>query len=148
VKTQFEIKLEVKPGIKTVRWDGLSPAEKTEVLKRPVQKSDQSIAEQVARILESVRVGGDEALFQLTAEFDGVKLISFQVSAKEIDEAYRTIKINVLDSLNSLNPSVWKRHQVFDVSGDFCRLRGWVCIFQVERPPYRLLWLCLVFHLG
>jgi histidinol dehydrogenase len=59
------------------------------------------IEERVKKIIEDVRLFGDEALFKYTRKFDGVKLSSRQikVSQIEISGAYQNISPNFVSSL-------------------------------------------------
>ncbi|KII95118.1 hypothetical protein PLICRDRAFT_202590 [Plicaturopsis crispa FD-325 SS-3] len=53
----------------------ISPAERTQLLRRPVLKSDEMISK-VKPIVDDVRVRGDAALLELTAKFDKAQLTS------------------------------------------------------------------------
>ncbi|KAG8831812.1 trifunctional histidinol dehydrogenase [Serendipita sp. 399] len=61
--------------MRSVTLDGLSSAERSQVLQRPVLKSDDMIPK-VKPIVDLVRKEGDKALKELTAKFDKVQLES------------------------------------------------------------------------
>jgi phosphoribosyl-ATP pyrophosphohydrolase / phosphoribosyl-AMP cyclohydrolase / histidinol dehydrogenase len=73
----------------------VSPEERSQLLKRPVLKSDEMIAK-VRPIVEDVRCRGDAALLELTAKFDKAKLASpvifppFAPDAMELDSDVRS----------------------------------------------------------
>ncbi|MCK5428540.1 MAG: histidinol dehydrogenase, partial [Anaerolineales bacterium] len=53
----------------------------------------------VVRIIDAVRQRGDEALLELTAKIDGVKLSGIEVSNNEIAAAYDVIDDELLGAL-------------------------------------------------
>ncbi|WP_458411953.1 histidinol dehydrogenase [Schinkia sp. CFF1] len=57
-------------------------------LKRDLDSGTEEQRNAVLAILENVKKQGDQALFDYTAKFDGVKLTSLKVTAEEIEEAY------------------------------------------------------------
>ncbi len=76
------------------------PASWPELLKRPVRDS-RVLESQVSAIIEKVRAGGDDALRQLTLEFDKTVITDLRVSEEEISKA-----------LTSLDPDLKKAIQV------------------------------------
>ena len=65
-------------------------SEISSLLKRPVIE-DILLTKRVETILEDVRKRGDEALKEYTEKFDKLKLTSFKVSTKEIEEASKFV---------------------------------------------------------
>ena len=59
----------------TYDLSSISPEQRSQLLRRPVLKSDEMISK-VKPIVEDVRVRGDAALLELTAKFDAVQLTS------------------------------------------------------------------------
>ncbi len=57
------------------------------------------VTEPVKRIIDTVRKGGDEALRDLTREFDKISLDSLAVSTTEIQEAYDQVQKPVIEAL-------------------------------------------------
>lgn len=68
----------------------------------------------VASIIEHVIEAGDAALYEYAQKFDGVKLDSLLVSAKEIDEAYRSMDLYFIKTLELARENIeaFHRHQV------------------------------------
>jgi histidinol dehydrogenase len=73
--------------MKRVVWSRLDPRERTALLRRPTQATAPQTRAAVQRIVTQVRAGGDEALFALGEQFDGVKLETLQVSDAEFAAA-------------------------------------------------------------
>ena len=73
--------------MKRVVWSRLDPRERTALLRRPTQVTAPQTRAAVQRIVTQVRAGGDEALFALGEQFDGVKLDTLQVGDAEFAAA-------------------------------------------------------------
>jgi histidinol dehydrogenase len=74
-----------------------------EIYRRGIPRSKR-IKEKVERIIEDVRLQGDEALIRYTKKFDGVKLLakSLRVSEAEISGAYQNIEPDFVTSLKTI----------------------------------------------
>jgi len=64
-------------------WSELDATARDRALRRPAVTTNPDIAERVAEIIATVRDGGDDALRELTARFDGVTLDSLRVDDAE-----------------------------------------------------------------
>ncbi len=73
--------------MKVIDWNRLDEAARTESLRRPVQKRQNEIASEVARLIEQVRADGDATLRALTRRFDGVELGVIEVAEAEFESA-------------------------------------------------------------
>lgn len=71
----------------------------TKVLERPVIET-KSLETLVAPILEAVKSGGDQVLFDYTKKFDGVSLSSVEVSSTEIIEAKELVSNELKSSID------------------------------------------------
>jgi histidinol dehydrogenase len=85
-------------------------------LKRLTRKSygdDATLERQVAEILKRVREEGDEALYQLTEEFDGVDLreCGLKVTPQEWVEAFRRIDEEFLEALREAKQNILSFHE-------------------------------------
>jgi histidinol dehydrogenase len=69
--------------MKRVDWASLSEASRLAVLARPTQSRAAQFRDQVAQIITRVRAGGDAALRDCTARFDGVMLDAMEVGDAE-----------------------------------------------------------------
>ena len=81
-----------------------------DLLIRTIEKS--GIGENVRGILEDVARRGDEALFELTERFDGVRLSSLEVPREEIDEAYASIDPEFLRVLETAAGNIRAYHEM------------------------------------
>jgi histidinol dehydrogenase len=75
----------------TVTWRELDAAARRDVLRRPTRADDARVRQDVARVIEAVRTGGDAALRRLTRRFDGVDPDRFEVDDAEREQAQRTL---------------------------------------------------------
>lgn len=82
--------------MKRVDWASLSETLRTAVLARPPQSRTPQFRERVAQIISGVRAGGDAALRDCSARFDGVTLDALEVGDAEraaagamVDEALK-----------------------------------------------------------
>ena len=73
--------------MRTLQWNSLSAAQRRETLRRPAQRDARRIAATAQDIIERVRRDDDMALFDLTEQFDGVRLSALQVTSAEFDAA-------------------------------------------------------------
>ena len=60
-------------------WISLSAKERQDALARPDAMSDPALIANVATIMAAVKDGGDKAILDYTAKFDGVSLDSLRV---------------------------------------------------------------------
>jgi histidinol dehydrogenase len=65
----------------------------------------------VRKIVNDVRVGGDAALFDYTEKFDGVRLSSLEVDKEEIDRAYSELDGELLAALKLAAERIKAFHQ-------------------------------------
>lgn len=70
-----------------LQWRMLDAATRASALRRPAQASGAETAAIVAGLIDEVRTGGDVALRDLTARFDGVAIDELEVSAEEFAAA-------------------------------------------------------------
>jgi histidinol dehydrogenase len=72
--------------LQTIDWSNCPAAEQERLLRRPVFRNP-GLGESVAKILEQVRSGGDEALYRLTEQFDGIRPLAFEPGREEWSRA-------------------------------------------------------------
>ena len=77
--------------MKPLVWKFLSASARRAALQRPAQRAQTRTAVIVAGLLALVRRGGDRALRQITAKFDGAKLASLRVSEAEFAAAEKAL---------------------------------------------------------
>ena len=69
-------------------WSNLDVAARTAAIARPKGISDASVVEAVKNIMATVKAGGDDALRDYTARFDGVTLSDMRVSESDLKSAW------------------------------------------------------------
>ena len=70
-----------------------------------------NVEEIVSEIIGKVRENGDAALLELTEKLDGVKLSSPEVSAEEIEEAFRTVDPKLLSVMEKAAERIRHFHE-------------------------------------
>lgn len=73
--------------MQTIYWNQLSSEEQQTCLQRPVNRTADSLRDDVRKLIDDVRRHGDEALRRLTKRFDQVELDRFEVGPDEFAEA-------------------------------------------------------------
>jgi len=74
-----------------LNWDSLSSSEQTQALTRPVQTVAEQTKHTVWQLVNQVREQGDNALRQITSQFDGIELDRFEVTSAEFSAAKNVI---------------------------------------------------------
>ncbi len=69
------------------------------------------VYDSVMAIVEMVRKKGDAGLRETTAEFDGVRLASFEVSPSEINQAYDEMPSDLINALERSKKNIEKYHK-------------------------------------
>lgn len=95
-------------AINSIRWKEQDAAQRNKLLQRPVFDNP-GLADSVAAIITRVREGGDDALQELTARFDGAAPASIEVSAAEIQAALNRVDKTLLEAIEDAS----KRIRVF-----------------------------------
>ena len=87
-------------SVQTCNWPALDDARREALLRRPAVNDDSRIREGTAKIISRVREGGDAALRQLTARYDGAELESLRVSEQEIADASLLLPGSAVDAID------------------------------------------------
>jgi histidinol dehydrogenase len=97
--------------MKQVIWQELDPEGRAALLRRPALAEDDRQQAEVARILERVRRDGDQALRELTEEFDGIKLSVFRVAEDEFTAAEKALSQRQRDALAAAATNIRSFHE-------------------------------------
>lgn len=92
-------------------WKDLDQAERTELLARPVEREDERVRQQVSAILAAVRRDGDDAVRELTLEFDNTDLAATRVSELELSDAIDQLDSEAIDSIDLAIANVRRFHE-------------------------------------
>lgn len=127
-----------KLKMKSFTWKSLSAAQRAAALQRPAQKAQKRTTVIVAGVLALVRRGGDRALRQLTAKFDGAKLKSLRVSTAEFAAAEKALSPTDRAALKKAYANIRKFHLAQQAKPIRVETtRGIVCE-KVSRPIERV----------
>ena len=74
-------------------------------------KTSFDVADIVTDIIENVKQNGDKALFEYCEKFDKAKLTSLEVSAAEIDEAFKAVEPRFIEILKKAAENIREFHK-------------------------------------
>lgn len=80
-----------------------------ELLKRNEIELD-DINRKVQMIVQQVKEGKDQAINQLTKEYDGVEVSNLEVSKDEIEEGYQKCENELINALEEAKENIWQYH--------------------------------------
>ena len=77
--------------MKMLVWNDLSPPQQEAALARPAALSDSKLTDNVRYIMQDVKNGGDQAVLDYTAKFDGVTLNRLKVTEGDLRKAWKSL---------------------------------------------------------
>ncbi len=92
-------------------WTALAEAQKEALLRRPAVSEDASVLEGVSQIVARVRKDGDQALRELTQEYDGACLADLLVSEDEIAAATAVLEPGQIAAIDLAIDNVGRFHE-------------------------------------
>lgn len=98
--------------IRIVNWYATVEKDRRRLLRRPAVNQQTEILAQVVDIVEQVKANGDEALRELTAAYDGVRLQSLKVSKNEFDSARTMLRADQVAAIELAMSNVRKFHEL------------------------------------
>ncbi|MEM7618133.1 MAG: histidinol dehydrogenase [Pseudomonadota bacterium] len=109
-------------------WKELSNRERIDILQRPKSQNDGSVERAAAEIIASVREGGDKAVKDFIAKFDGCSLDAFQVTDEEIKSAIESISADNKKAIDTAYATIKKFHEAQGYQNyDLETIEGAVC---------------------
>ena len=94
-----------------IEWEKLSKDQKAKALQRPAIANNANLVMSVSNILEQVKSGGDQALYDLTLQFDGVDLSKLAISAEQINAAEASLTEKRKEALHTAYQQISCFHQ-------------------------------------
>ncbi|WP_129780327.1 histidinol dehydrogenase [Peristeroidobacter soli] len=94
-----------------LEWSSLSADERRAALRRPAQADTDGLHRRVSEIIKDVRARGDQALFEFTERFDGVKLTSLEADAAEFAAADKALNAEQRAALERAISNVRRFHE-------------------------------------
>ncbi len=117
-----------------VQWRATNGVERARLLARPAMRQDNTVRDSVNRILRQVRKQGDEALFDLTERFDGVRLSSLRVEDAEFDAAEKALSTTAINAIEVAIRNVRRFHEAQPVPDIRVETMPGVLCERVSRP--------------
>ena len=97
--------------MKTFIWTDMDEAERTDALARPEGLSNPALISSVRSIMDAIKVGGDKAVLDYTAKFDGVTLDSLRVPEDDLKAAWKSLPDDQKNAINTARKNIKKFHQ-------------------------------------
>jgi histidinol dehydrogenase len=124
--------------MKIVTWNKLNIYEQRKILARPELSSESTIKDKVTEIIQRVRLEGDPALSEFTAQYDNAELTEFRVTKKEFLEAQKLLNPTILDSINFAKNNIEINHRAQFPKTKITRISDGVIIRREARPINRV----------
>jgi histidinol dehydrogenase len=99
------------PAVNRFDWSDLDTASRARALRRPTGATSAQTTQRVARILEGVQHGGDAALREFAARFDGVEQDRFEVGANEFSVAQATVSSELREAMRDAASRIESFHR-------------------------------------
>lgn len=122
------------PDTRVVQWLATDDGERARLLARPAVQQDNTIRDSVNHILQQVREQGDDALLDLTEQFDGVRLSSLRVGNDEFDAAEMALSTSAINAIEIAIRNVRRFHEAQTVPGIRVETMPGVVCERVSRP--------------
>ncbi len=97
--------------MKTFIWTDMDKAARQDALSRPVGLSDPALIECVRDIMRAVKTGGDKAVLDYTAKFDGVSLSELRIPQEALKTAWKTLPEDQKNAINVARKNIKKFHK-------------------------------------
>jgi histidinol dehydrogenase len=102
------------------------------------EKDSADVGEVVSEIIRDVRQNGDEALFKYCRKFDGAELSSLNVTAAEMDEAFRQLDDGLIEIIKESAENIRAFHSRQITNGFIINEKNGVVIGQKVLPLRRV----------
>jgi histidinol dehydrogenase len=93
-------------------WAALDEPRRNAVLRRPAQRDAAGLLDRARRIVEDVRIRGDEALREYSKSLDRVRLESFEVASDEFAAAESALSLEQVAALRRAIDTVSQFHEL------------------------------------
>ena len=92
-------------------WQNLTQEEQQVMLARPAIANSEQVCAQVNAILAQVKNQGDQALFSLTEQFDGIALSTLAVSQAQVNKAKQALSTKRLAAIQTAYQQITRFHK-------------------------------------
>lgn len=124
--------------MKIIDWNQLDTAAQAKTLTRPAQTIATQTREAVTALIEQVRRGGDTALRDITARFDGVDLATFEVTAAELAAAATAVAPELQHAMQTAAARIEAFHRAGMTNGYRVETAPGVVCERLVRPIARV----------
>ncbi|HHW4668240.1 MAG TPA: histidinol dehydrogenase [Xylella fastidiosa subsp. multiplex] len=124
--------------MKIIDWNQLDTAAQAQTLTRPAQTIATQTREAVTALIEQVRRGGDTALRDITARFDGVDLATFEVTAAELAAAATAVAPELQHAMQTAAARIEAFHRAGMTNGYRVETAPGVVCERLVRPIARV----------
>ena len=97
--------------MKTFIWTDMDEKARKDALSRPKGLSDPALIVAVRDIMDTVNSGGDKAILDYTAKFDGVNLDNLRVPEEDLQAAWKALPDDAKNAINTARKNIKKFHQ-------------------------------------
>ncbi len=116
-----------------INWQDLTAQQKTSALARPAISESALLSTQVANILAQVKNQGDQAIFTLTEQFDGIALSTLAVTTEQVNNAKLALSDKRLKAINTAYDQIKSFHCAQTAKDITVETRpGVVCTLKTE----------------
>lgn len=124
--------------MKIIDWNQLDTVAQAQTLTRPAQTIATQTREAVTALIEQVRRGGDTALRDITARFDGVDLATFEVTAAELAAAATAVAPELQHAMQTAAARIEAFHRAGMTNGYRVETAPGVVCERLVRPIARV----------
>jgi len=116
-----------------INWQALTAQQKTSALARPAISESALLSTQVANILAQVKSQGDQAIFTLTEQFDGIALSTLAVTTEQVNKAKLALSDKRLKAIQTAYDQIRSFHSAQTTNDITVETRpGVVCTLKTE----------------
>jgi len=94
-----------------INWSQLNEQAQRDSLARPAIADSATLSAQVAAILEQVKTQGDDALYELTKKFDGIKLNTLKVTQEQVLAAKKALSAKRFKAIETAYGQIKRFHE-------------------------------------
>ena len=97
--------------MQTFIWTDMDDKTRKNALARPAGLSDPALMTSVRDIMDAVKTGGDKAVLEYTAKFDGVNLQNLRVPSEDLKAAWKALAEPEKAAINIARKNIKKFHE-------------------------------------
>lgn len=116
-----------------INWQDLTAQQKKSALARPAISESALLSTQVANIIAQVKNQGDQAIFTLTEQFDGIALSTLAVTPEQVNQAKLALSDKRINAINTAYEQIKTFHSAQTANDITVETRpGVTCTLKTE----------------